>query len=270
MRKISRIALISGSGRFPLFLARAARANGIEVIAMAIKSAADKQIAGVADKVYWVDIGQAKRLIELFAREKIKYAVMAGKVNKAAVIRQALRLDEEAKSLFKKLRNRKDDTILSAIASRFKDFGITLIDSTLFLKDLMPQKGLLTGKRPGKRESADIKFGFSIAKDMGELDIGQSVAVKDKAVIAVEAIEGTDEAIRRAGKLAGEGVVVVKVAKPKQDMRFDVPTVGLETIKALREAKASVLAIEAEKVLVLDRDEMINKADRADISVVAV
>ncbi len=237
---------------------------------MAIKSAADKEIENEADKVYWIDIGQGKNLLDIFADENIKYAVMAGKVNKAAVIRQAFRLDREAKTLLKRVRDKKDDTILSAIAGRFKDFGITVIDSTLFLKDLMPKKGPLTKRKPGRQESEDIRFGFSIAKSMGSLDIGQSVVVKDKAVIAVEAIEGTDEAVIRAGRLVGAGTVLVKVSKPKQDMRFDVPVIGSGTIKALRQAGSSVLAIEAGKVLVLDRENVIKKAEDAKISVISV
>jgi len=270
MEKVNRIALIAGSGKFPLLLARAAKTNGIEVIAIAIKSAADREIERIADKAYWVNIGQAKNLIDILLKEGMRYAVMAGKVDKTVIIKQALRLDKEARGLLKRIKDKRDDTILSAVAARFKDFGVTLMDSTFFLKNLMPKKGVLTKRRPNRQELEDIKFGFPIAKNMGLLDIGQSVIVKQKAAIAVEAIEGTDEAIIRAGSLAGKGTVVVKVSKPKQDMRFDVPVVGLETLKALKKAGSSVLAIEAGKVLVLERESLIRGAAEAGISIVAV
>ncbi len=270
MKKMRRIAIIAGSGKFPIFLAQAAKSNGIEVIAIAINSAADKDIGKNTDKVYWVNLGQAAKLIDILLTEEIQYVVMAGKVNKAIIIKQALRLDKEARSLLKKVRDKRDDTILSAIAERLQDFGVTLIDSTFFLKNLMPEKGVLTRRRPNRRELEDIKFGFSIAKHIGLLDIGQSAIVKDKAIIAVEAIEGTDEAISRAGRLAGKGTVVVKVSKPKQDMRFDVPVVGLETLKVLKEAGSSILAIEAGKVLLLERESFLKKAEKAGLAIVAV
>ncbi len=270
MEKMRRIALIAGSGKFPMLLAQAAKDNGVDVIAIAINSAADKKIEKIVDKIYWVNIGQAKKLIDILLKEEIRYAVMAGKVNKAVIIKQALTLDREARGLLKRIADKKDDTILLSVANRLKDFGVELIDSTLFLKDLMPGKGVLTKRRPTKQELEDIKFGFSIAKEMGLLDIGQSVIVKQKAVIAVEAIEGTDEAIKRAGLLAGKETVVIKVSKPKQDMRFDVPVIGLETLKALKEAGSSVLAIEAGKVLVLDKESLISKADNAGLSIIAI
>ena len=270
MKEMHRIALIAGSGKFPLFLAQAAKTNGVEVIAIAINSAADKEIEKIADKVYWVNLGQAKKLIDIFSKEKIEYAIMAGKINKTVIIKQAFSLDKEARSLLKKISDKRDDTILSAVAERFKDLGVELIDSTFFLKNFMPGKGVLTKRKPNKQELEDISFGFSIAKEMGALDIGQSVVVKQRAVIAVEAIEGTDEAIRRAGRLVGKGIVAVKVAKPKQDMRFDVPVIGVETIKVLKEVGASVLAIEAGKVLVLEQENVVRKAGESGLSIIAV
>jgi len=270
MDKIDRIGLIAGSGRFPIFVAEAAKANNVALIAIALESESEKKIEDIADKTYWVRIGEAKKIIDTLKSENIRYAIMAGKVNKSTLIKNALRLDEEAKRVLKNIMDKKDDTILSAIANRLKDFNIELMDSTLFLKEMMPSRGALTKRKPDKRELEDIDFGFKIAKDMGSLDIGQSVIVKDKAVISVEAIEGTDAAIRRAGELAGKGAVVVKVSKPKQDMRFDVPVVGLHTIDSLKAAKASVLAIEADKVLVLDKESVIREAEKAGLSIVAV
>ena len=270
MNKIESIAIIAGSGKFPLFLAKAAKSNNTRVVTLAIISSAEKNIEKISDKNYWIELGQGKKLIDILQKEDIKYAVMAGKVNKATIIRQSVRLDEEAKNILKRIKDKKDDTILSAIAGRLENFGIRLIDSTLFLKNFMSEKGLLTRKKPDKKQQQDISFGFSIAKQMGSLDIGQSVIVKDKAVIAVEAIEGTDEAIIRAGKLVGKGTVIVKVSKPSQDMRFDVPAVGLETLNMMKLSGAAVLALEAGKVIMLEKEAMIKEADKMGVCIIGV
>ncbi|TSA57451.1 LpxI family protein [bacterium] len=270
MYKIDQIAIIAGSGKFPLLIAKAAKSNNIRVIVLAIVSSAEKGIEQVCDKTYWVELGRGKKLIEILLKERIKYAVMAGKVNKSTIIRQSVRLDDEAKSILKRIKNKKDDTILSAVADRLEDFDVELIDSTLFLKNFMSGKGPLTKKRPSRKQQQDIQFGFSIAKNMGGLDIGQCVIIKDKAVIAVEAIEGTDEAIIRAGKLVGDGTVIVKVAKPSQDMRFDVPIVGLDTLKTIKLSGASVLALESGKVLMMEKEDMIQQADKMGICIIGV
>ena len=270
MEHIDRIALIAGNGKFPLFLTNAAKANGVEVVVFAINSESDKSIEEVADKVYWLNLGQAKKLIDTLKKEDLHYAIMAGKITKTTIIRESLRLDEEAKSLLGRIMDRRDDTILAAIASRLKDFNVELIDSTTFVKGMMPKKGPLTRRRPDSNEAADIEFGFEIAKEIGRLDIGQSVAIKGKAIIAIEAIEGTDGMIKRAGELVGPKTAIIKVSKPKQDMRFDVPVIGLTTINSMKEARSSALAIEAEKVLVLEKEEVIREADKAGISIIAV
>jgi len=270
MKKINRIALIAGNGNFPLFLAKAARANGVEVVAIAINSETKKNIEELTTKTYWVNLGEAKRLLDILKKEAITYAIMAGKITKTTLFKQGLKLDEEARRFFKRLVDRRDNTLLAAVAARLKEFGVELIDSTTFVKGMMPSKGVLTRHRPNKDEYEDINFGFKIAKDMGRLDIGQSVIIKDKAVIAVEAIEGTDEAIIRGGILGGENTVVVKVAKPNQDMRFDVPVVGLHTIESLKKSGSKALAIEADSVLVLEREEIIKEADKHGIAIVAI
>lgn len=270
MEKIERIALIAGSGKLPLFLAKAARASGVQVIAIAIHSESDKEIEKVVSKVYWLNLGNGSKLIDILKREKIRYAIMAGAIAKTTLLKESLRFDEEAKGLLKRVIDRRDNTLLSAVTNRLKDFGVELIDSTTFVKGMMPSRGALTRKTPSPEELEDVNFGYKVAKQMGGLDIGQSVVVKKKAIIAVEAIEGTDEAIKRAGRLAGERTVVVKVSKPNQDMRFDVPVVGLTTIESLKEARASVLAIEAEKVLLLEKEEVVKEADKAGISIIAV
>jgi len=264
------IALIVGNGNFPLFVAKAAKSAGVRLVAICVKSEADKKIEEIADKAYWVNLGQAKKLLSILEDEGIKHAIMAGKISKITIIKESLRLDEEARKIVSGVIDRKDDTLLSAVADRLKSFGVELLDSTTFVKDIMPAEGSLTKRKPNKEELEDIKFGFKLAKDMGRLDIGQSVVVKKKAIIAVEAIEGTDETIRRAGRLIGEKAVVVKVSKPEQDMRFDVPAIGLTTIRSLKEARASVLAIEARKVLVLEKEQAIEEADKAGISIIAV
>jgi UDP-2,3-diacylglucosamine hydrolase len=270
MNKIEQIAIIAGSGKFPLFLARAAMSNSIKVIALAITSSADKTIEKIADKTYWVKLGQGKKLIEILKKEDIKYAVMAGKINKATIIRHSIRLDEEARNILKRIKDKKDGTILLAIADRLKGLGIELIDSTLFLKNFMSGKGSFTKKKPDRKQQQDIAFGFSIAKRISGLDIGQSVIIKDKSVIAVEAIEGTDKAVIRAGQIAGRGTVIVKVSKPSQDMRFDVPTVGLGTLKAIKLSGASVLALEAGEVLMLEKEDMIKEADKMGICIAGI
>jgi UDP-2,3-diacylglucosamine hydrolase len=270
MKTIDRIALIAGSGQFPLALLKAAQSNSVEVITISILSSAEKEIERISKKNYWIQLGQAKELIGILQKEGLKYAVMAGKVNKAAVIKQSLMLDEEAKNVLRRIRDKKDDTILSAIANRLNDFGIELIDSTMFMGNFMAKKGVLTKKKPDMKQRQDIEFGFKIAKQMGSLDIGQSVIVKDKAVIAVEAIEGTDAAIIRAGLLAGKGAVIVKTAKPNQDLRFDVPVVGYETLQSAQRARAGVLAVEAGKVLMLQKEDMIEYANRAGICITGV
>ena len=270
MEHIDRIALIAGNGKFPIFLATAAKLNGVNVIAIAINSESDKEIEKVADKVYWINLGELKKLVDLLKKEQIRYAVMAGKITKTTIFKESIRLDEEAKRLFGRVMDKKDDTLLSAVASRLKELGIELLDSTTFVKGMMPSKGVLTKRKPDRQESEDIEFGYRIAKEIGSLDIGQAVAVKQKALIAVEAIEGTDEMIKRAGRLVGPKTVIVKVSKPSQDMRFDVPVVGLRTIESLKEAASSALAVEAEKVLILEKEEVVKEADRCGIAIVAV
>ncbi|MFA5350019.1 MAG: UDP-2,3-diacylglucosamine diphosphatase LpxI [Candidatus Omnitrophota bacterium] len=265
-----KIAIIAGSGKFPLLAAKSAKSNNLKVITLSIISCADKGIEALSDKNYWIELGQGQRLLDIMKQESVTHAIMAGKVNKSVIIRQGIKLDREARAILSRVRDKKDDTILSAVTGRLKEAGIEFLDSTVFLKGFMSGKGVLTKKAPDKRCLQDIKFGFPIAKEMGSLDIGQSVIVKDKSGIAVGAIEGTDEAIKRAGQLAGRGGVVIKVSKPNQDMRFDVPVVGLKTVDAMRLSGASVLAMEAGKVLMLEKADMIQAANKIKLSIVGV
>ncbi|MBN1405648.1 MAG: UDP-2,3-diacylglucosamine diphosphatase LpxI [Candidatus Omnitrophica bacterium] len=266
---IKRIGLIAGNGKFPIFLCRAAKEKNIQVVAIAIKDETDKSLSEYADKIYWVELGQVKSAIELLKKEGLRQAVMAGAVKKITALKQTFKMDEVARGILKNSLDKKDNTLLRAVADRLREDGIELLDSTALLKNFLIKKGVYTAKKPTASQAEDIDFGFKIAKQIALMDIGQTIAVKNKAIIAVEAIEGTDEAILRAGSLVA-GTVIVKVAREGHDMRFDVPAVGLSTIKTIKAAKAAVLAIEAEKTLVLDKDEVIKQADKLGICVVAV
>ncbi len=266
MRKIG---LIAGNGKFPLLFARAAKKDGVSILAVAVKEEADHQIEEIADKTYWVSVGELSKLIRIMQSEGISEAVMAGQI-KHKLLFSDIRLDPELIRLLFSLKDRKTDTILGAIARRLKDFGIELIDSSTFLKDYLAPKGILTKKAPDKKQLSDIEFGHSVAKVIAGLDIGQTVIVKDKVVLAVEAIEGTDEAIRRASRLCRGKAVVVKVSKPEQDMRFDIPLIGDRTIDTLIKEDVAVLAVESGKTLLLDREYVLEKADQHRIVIVGL
>lgn len=269
IKDIKRIGLITGNGKFPLLLCQAAKGHNIDVVVIAVKDELDTDLSRYVDKTYWVELGQGGKTIEILKKENIKYAIMAGKIKKTTILKQSFKMDKVARDILKNLIDKGDDTILKAIADRLKTEGIELLDSTKFLNNLLAKKGIYTKIKPTPSQREDINFGFKIAKAIGGLDIGQAVIIKDKVIIAVEAIEGTDEAIIRAGNLSS-GAVVVKVSKPSQDMRFDVPTVGLNTIQAMEKANANVLAIEAEKTLILEKEMMIKEADKAGICIIAV
>lgn len=268
-KDIKRIGLIAGNGKFPIFLSQIAKAQNIDILVIAINGEATPDLARYATKLCWIDLGQGEKLIEILKNESIKHVVMAGKIKKITIFKQTFKMDKTTRDVLKGVIDRKDDTLLKAVEKKLKSEGIELIGSKELLKSLLAKKGLYTKKDVTPPEREDIFFGFEIAKAMGGLDIGQTVVIKDKAVIAVEAIEGTDEAIIRAGNFT-PGTVVVKVSKPKQDMRFDVPTVGVNTIKAMEKSGASVLAIEAEKTLIIEKDIMIREADKAGICIVAI
>jgi len=268
-KNIERIGLITGKGKFPMVLCRAAKEQKVNVVVIAIKDELNADLEKYAEKIYSVELGQGRKLIEILKKEDLQYAMMAGKIKKTTLFKQTFKMDDVARSVLKNTIDKRDDTILGAIANRLKKEGIHVLDSTKFLKRLLAKKGVYTRKKPSRTQKEDIDFGFKMAKAIGNLDIGQTVVVKEKAVMAVEAIEGTDEAIIRAGSLSHD-TVVVKSAKPNQDMRFDVPTVGLSTIKSMKKANAGILAIEANKTLVLEKEEMIKEADEAGICIVAV
>ncbi len=269
VKDIKRIGLITGNGKFPVFICRAAKGQNIGIVVIAVKDEIDSDLSRYVDKIYRIELGQGKKLLEILKKENLKYAIMAGKIKKTTIFKQTFKMDEVTRNVLRSAIDRGDDTILKAIADRLKKEGIQLLDSTRFLKSIMAKRGIYTRGNPNRSQREDIDFGFKIAKAVGGLDIGQTVIIKKKAVIAVEAIEGTDEAIIRAGGLS-PGCVVVKTSKPEQDMRFDVPTVGLNTIESMKKAAACVLAIEAEKTLILEKDAMIKEANKAGICIIAV
>ncbi len=270
MKDCDPIGLIAGQGKFPILFAQAAKAKGEKVIALAIKEETPRQLEAFVDKIFWIGVGELKKLFEILEGEKIKRAVMAGKITKTRLFEQGISIDSETKTLLKGVKDRKDDSLLGALAESFKRIGVTLLDSTTYLSHLLPSPGVLTKTQPTSQQWEDIRFGQKTAKTVAGLDIGQTVVVKEKAILAIEAIEGTDEAIKRGGRLGKAGVVVVKVSKPHQDMRFDIPVVGLKTVESLLKAKAAILAIEAHKTLIIDRDKFIQRADRNKLSVVVI
>jgi len=265
MRKIG---LIAGGGQFPILFARAARQNGVEVVAVALKGEADELLEYEVDLCSWVSLGKLGRMIETFQKAEVTEVAMAGAVAKTKLFSK-IRPDWKAVRLLARMLHKKDDAILRAFTEELEAHGIIVRPSTLFLPELLAPPGILTRRRPNARERRDINFGWNLAKEIGKLDIGQCILVRDQAVLAVEAIEGTDDTIRRGGRLGKSEVVVVKVCKPNQDLRFDVPAVGLQTIETMKEVGASVLVVEADRTLMFDREKMIQAADDARIAIVS-
>jgi hypothetical protein len=266
MRKIG---LIAGGGQFPLLLARAAKSQGVQVVAVAFREETDRRLEEEVDLCAWVALGKLGQMIEVFRKAEVHEAVMAGTVAKTKLYSK-LRPDWKVVKLLARLIHKKDDALLRATAEELEANGIKIRPSTLFLPELLAPPGILTRRRPTARERRDIAFGWTLAKEIGNLDIGQCLVVKDQAVLAVEAMEGTDETIERGGRLSQGQAVVVKVSKPGQDLRFDVPAVGLQTVETMEKAGASVLVVEAGRTLIFDRDRMIDAADRARIAILSL
>ncbi len=267
---MKKIGLIAGNKKFPFIFAEAAKKNGYYIAAVAIKGDTSPKLRKLVDKMYWLKLSEFRRMFDIFKKEGITQIVMAGQITPYRLFSRDVSENEDIKRLLASIKDKKADTIFGAVAQELKDSGLELIDSTTFIKDLLPSKATLTRKEPNFKEWEDIYFGLELAKQIAYLDIGQAVAVKDKAVVAVEALEGTDNLIRRAGKITRGGAIIVKVSKPKQDMRFDIPVVGLNTVKNLIKAKASCLAIEADKTLFIDKEDSIRLADKKGVSIVTV
>lgn len=265
----SKIGIIAGGGQFPLLFAEAAKVEGRQVVAAAHKGETWPEIEQTADRVCWVKLGQLGRIISFFKDQGVTETVFAGAITKTRIFKDVWP-DLKGLSLWNKIDVRQDDAILRAVATVFEEEGIRVLPSTLYLPHLLFPKGVLTKKQPSAEQREDIRFGWHTARAIGALDIGQCVVVRDRSVLAVEAIEGTDAAIRRGGELGREGAVVVKLKKPHQDFRFDLPAIGLKTIETMQAAKAAVLAVEAGQALLFDCDEVVRQANKAGIVVVGV
>jgi UDP-2,3-diacylglucosamine hydrolase len=261
------LGIIAGGGKFPLMVAASAKKLGFHIVAAAHHGDTDPSLAELADKIEWVKLGQLGKIINLFKKEGVRKALMAGSISKSNMFGRTMP-DLKGIAFISRMAVLHDDGILRALANEFAKEGIEIISSTEYLPELLAPEGCLTKKRPGKEQEEDIKIGWNVAKELGRLDVGQCVVIKKKTVLALEAIDGTNETIARGGKISGKGAVVIKVSKPNQDMRFDVPSVGMETIKVMADANASVLAVEAGKTLLFDKEEMIEAADKAGISIV--
>ena len=265
----SPIGLIAGGGQFPLLFAEAARARGRRVVAVAHVNETLPELEQQADVTCWVKLGQLGRIIKYFRQEGVGETVFAGTITKTRIFHDVLP-DFKGLTLWNKIDIRLDDAILRAVAQTLEEEGIRVIASTCYLDHLFFPQGLLSRKKPSTAQMEDIRFGWSIARAVGRLDIGQCVVVRDRSVLAVEAIEGTDAAIRRGGELAGSGAVVVKLKKPDQDFRFDLPATGEKTIATLAAVKGAVLGVEAGQSLLFDRAAMVRAADRAGIVVIGL
>lgn len=266
---MQKIGLIAGNGRFPFLVAEQISKNGDKSVVIGLNEETDQDIDKHADKVHWVPLGQLQKIIDVFHEEQVTVAIMAGQVKHSQLF-AGLKLDWRAIKLLGRIVNKKTDTILGSVCDEFQKEGIKLLPSHQYLTHLLPEKGLISGNKLNKAEKADVEFGIKTAKQIAGMDIGQTVVVKDMAVVAVESIEGTDECIKRAAKYAGENTVVVKVAKPNQDFRFDIPVIGLKTVDTLADNKVRVMAIEAGSTLMIDKDELVKKASRVGVTIIAV
>jgi UDP-2,3-diacylglucosamine hydrolase len=278
-----RYGLIAGNGKFPFLVIEGARRAGVSLSIAAIHEETDAEIERVAERVTWVGIGQLGKMIRFFKSEGVERVIMAGQVKHIQIFSRAIP-DARLLKVLLKLPKRNTDALIGAVAAELASEGIELIESTVFLKDYLPEAGTITRRKPDNRETEDIEYGLGIAREIARLDLGQTIVVRAKACVAIEAMEGTDATIRRAGEVvrgstgapvrgrglpAPGGLTVVKIAKPNQDMRFDVPVVGISTVQAMIQAGATCLCITAGKTLMFDRDEMIRLANENKIAVVA-
>lgn len=274
-----RYGLIAGNGRFPFMVVEGARRAGVSLSVAAIREETDPSIEREVERLTWVGIGQLGKMIRFFKGEGVEKAMMAGQVKHVQIFSRAVP-DARMLKMLLKLSRRNTTSLIGAVATELASEGIELIDSTFFLQDNLPAAGPLTRRKPSAAEQADVEYGLEIAREMARLDLGQTIVVRGKACVAIEAMEGTDETIRRAGellrgskkrlRLSSGPVTVLKLSKPDQDMRFDVPVVGLPTIETMVEAGATCLCVSAGKTLMFDRDELIAFADKNKIAVVAV
>jgi len=266
--KPKRFALIAGRGAYPGILASSARDQGAEhITAIAFRRETDPVIAKLTDDTHWVHLGQLQKMMDALKSSGTKHAIMAGQITPTHLFN--VRMDGAMITLLRGLKTRNAETIFGAIAAKLKEIGVELLPASLYMEPFMPAAGTLSQRTPTESENADIEIGIRVALATSSLDIGQTVVIKEGTVLAVEAFEGTNETIRRAAKLAGRGCVVVKLAKPGHDMRFDIPVIGAHTIKVLKKAGASALAVEAGRSILLEQEKVISEADKAGLALVA-
>ncbi len=264
-----KFGLIAGNGKFPFLVVEGAKRQGASLVVAAIKEETDKSIESVAEKVVWVGIGQLGKMISFFKNEGVERVIMAGQVKHVQIFSAAFPDWRMAKMLYN-LPRRNTDSLIGGIADELAKDRIELIDSTYFIKENLANTGVMSKRKPDETERGNIEYGLNVANEIARLDLGQTIVVRAKACVAVEAMEGTDAVIKRAGELAKGKLTVVKVAKPNQDMRFDVPVVGVPTIETMIESGATCLCLTADKTLIFDKEEMLNLANRNKIAVVAV
>lgn len=261
------LGLIAGNGQFPLMFSREAKAQGYTVVAAGVKGDTSFLLRFLVPQCRYFYVGDLQKLFEYFRSHNVKQVLMAGQVSQRNLFNPSVKLDSRFQKLFNALQDHKADTIFAAVGDLLKQESMELIDSTLFLKKYLAVAGTLTARKPMEHEMNDITFGREIAKAMGGLDVGQTVVIKDKAIVAIEAMEGTDQTILRGGTIAQDGAVVIKMSKPNQDFRFDVPVVGPRTIQTMIKCKAKCLAIESGKTLIIDSDKTIRLANQAGIAI---
>ncbi len=262
------IGIIAGEGEFPFLVVQGVKDTGKKVFVVAIKGHTRQEIAVICDDIIWIHIGQLGKLINFFKRNSVKKVIFAGAINKPKALN--IRPDFRAAKLILKLRSHSDNSLLEAVVEELENEGFSVVSPISYVPYLQTPEGFLTKRKPDKRELLDIKYGWPIAKKLGEMDIGQTIVVKNKMVVAVEAMEGTNNTIIRAGSLVGEGTVVIKIFKPNQSPVVDQPTIGLKTIEVMHNAGARVLAIEAKRSLFFNREEAISFANKVKISIVGI
>ena len=264
-----RLGLIAGNGKFPFIFAQEAKKQNFKIISAGVKGDTSFFLRFFVNKFSLFHVGELKKLFTYFKEEGVEQVIMAGQVNQDNLFDSAIKFDEDFQQIFEAIKDRKADTIFSAVADKLKEQGIELVDSTFLLKKYLAPKGTITKRGPTLKELEDIQFGRDIAKAMGGIDVGQTVVVKDKAIVAIEAMEGTDRTILRGGIIAKSGAVVVKMSKPDQDLRFDVPVVGPRTIRTMIKCRAKCLGIESGKTLLIDQNMILKLANQAGICIVA-
>jgi len=268
---MAKVGLIAGIGNLPVEFMRAAQHEGYEVVVISVVTDGAPELQAEADAYYQISVFKSDTVIKTFLKEGVTDVTMLGKVTKEHLYKKITTIpDMRTIKLLNRLRNRKDDTIMLAIVEELEKEGLAVADQTKYMRSLMPPVGVMTMRKPTEMEQLDIEFGFTLAKQMGALDIGQTVVVKEQAAMAIEAIEGTDECIKRGGALGREGAVVVKTAKPNQDVRFDVPAVGMKTLESMITGNCKVLAMEAKRTIFVEQEAVLQKANELGIVICAV